>query len=80
LKQEIVNLTKLVEQGSCITIGQENAVDELIRVKDELISERDKLLEEIVHLRSELDSSHNRQLDLEKKFEEANNTIVKVSF
>ena len=75
LKQEITNLTKLVEQGAGLTMGQEENVNDLLKVRDELIGERDKLLDELVKLRSELDESHGKQAELEKKFEEANNTI-----
>lgn len=79
LKLEIANLTKLVEQGAGLTVGQEQNVNELIRVRDELIVERDKLLDELVKLRTQLDDSQTKESDLEKKFEEANNTIAQVS-
>ena len=36
LKSEIGNLTKLVEQGTGLSIGQENSVKELLKVKDDL--------------------------------------------
>jgi seryl-tRNA synthetase len=36
LKLEISNLSKLVEQGAGLTVGQEHTVNELLRVKDEL--------------------------------------------
>lgn len=78
LKLEIANLTKLVEQGAGLTVGQEQNVNDLIRVRDELITERDKLLDELVKLRSQLDESMGKETDLEKKFEEANNTISQV--
>lgn len=75
LKQEITNLTKLVEQGAGLTVGQEQNVNELMKVRDELIQERDKLLDELVKLRSTLEESNTKQSELEKKFEDANNTI-----
>lgn len=78
LKLEIANLTKLVEQGAGLNVGQEANADELMRVRDELILERDKLLDEIVKLRSQLDESQIKENDLEKKLEEANNTIGQV--
>ena len=43
LKKEIANLSQLVEQGAGLTVGQENTVNELIKVKDELTKERDTL-------------------------------------
>jgi chromosome segregation ATPase len=78
LKLEIANLTKLVEQGAGLTVGQEQNVTDLIKIRDELITERDKLLDELVKLRGQLEDSQTKETDLEKKFEEANNTISQV--
>ncbi|GMH58573.1 hypothetical protein TL16_g02641 [Triparma laevis f. inornata] len=36
LKDEIANLSKLVEKGAGLSVGQENMVKELLRVRDEL--------------------------------------------
>jgi hypothetical protein len=36
LKKEITNLTKLVEQGTGLSIGQEQSVKELLKLKDDL--------------------------------------------
>lgn len=66
LKQEIANLTKLVEQGAGLTMGQEQNVNELMKNRDELINERDKLLDELVKLRSSLEDSQSKQIELEK--------------
>eukprot|EP01002_Notosolenus_urceolatus_P000606 NODE_114_length_2750_cov_114.198815_g90_i0.p1 GENE.NODE_114_length_2750_cov_114.198815_g90_i0~~NODE_114_length_2750_cov_114.198815_g90_i0.p1 ORF type:complete len:895 (-),score=391.13 NODE_114_length_2750_cov_114.198815_g90_i0:64-2415(-) len=54
LKREIANLSQLVEQGAGLTVGQENTVNELIKVKDELTKERDTLNSQIVGLRHEI--------------------------
>lgn len=54
LKLEIANLTKLVEQGAGLTMGQDHSVQELLKIKDELTKERDEKLAEIVKLREEL--------------------------
>ncbi len=78
LKQEIANLTKLVEQGAGLTMGQEQNVNELVKNRDELLNEKDKLLDELVKLRSQLEDSQMKNLDFEKKIEEANNTINQV--
>lgn len=75
LKQEISNLTKLVEQGAGLTMGQEQNVNELVKTRDDLLNEKDKLLDEIVKLREVLETSQSKNLDFEKKIEEANNTI-----
>jgi chromosome segregation ATPase len=75
LKEEIANLTKLVEQGAGLTVGQEQNVSELVKTRDELIAERDNLLDELVKLRSQLEDSHLKQADLERKIDEASGTI-----
>ena len=36
LKQEIANLSKLVEQGAGLSIGQEHSVKELLKIKEDL--------------------------------------------
>jgi chromosome segregation ATPase len=76
LKQEIANLTKLVEQGAGLTQGQEQNVNELMKARDELIGERDKLLDELVKLRASLEDSQGKHADLEKKFDEASNSKI----
>ena len=47
LKLEIANLTKLVEQGAGVSFGQDNDIQELVRMKDELTRQRDMQLDEI---------------------------------
>eukprot|EP01060_Flectonema_neradi_P031542 TRINITY_DN4812_c0_g1_i2.p1 TRINITY_DN4812_c0_g1~~TRINITY_DN4812_c0_g1_i2.p1 ORF type:complete len:892 (+),score=240.62 TRINITY_DN4812_c0_g1_i2:84-2759(+) len=54
LKKEIANLALLVEQGAGITVGQENTVRDLIRIKDELAKDRDLLQNQNMSLKSEL--------------------------
>ncbi len=61
-----------------MTTGQENNVNELIKTKDELSAERDKLLDELVKLRGQLDDSQVKEVDLEKKIEDALNQITQV--
>ncbi|XP_066549586.1 cilia- and flagella-associated protein 58 [Amia ocellicauda] len=51
LKQEISNLTKLVEQGAGLSIGQEHSVNDLLTIKEDMTKERDGLLTEVVNLR-----------------------------
>jgi hypothetical protein len=41
LKMEISNLTRLVEQGAGISLGEESTVNELLKQKDELVKELD---------------------------------------
>ncbi|ETW07089.1 hypothetical protein H310_03159 [Aphanomyces invadans] len=42
LKDEITNLSRLVEQGAGLSVGQENAMKELVRVKEELSRNNDE--------------------------------------
>lgn len=41
LKQEVANLTRLVEAGAGLTLGQESAVTDLLKQKEELQREHD---------------------------------------
>ena len=54
LKMEIANLSRLVEQGAGLTLGQENTVNELMKQKEELTQERDALLQQVVSYRNEI--------------------------
>eukprot|EP00755_Sulcionema_specki_P017133 Sspe_Gene.10907::Locus_3677_Transcript_1_1_Confidence_1.000_Length_2788::g.10907::m.10907 len=56
LKKEISNLAQLVEQGAGITVGQENTVRDLIRIKDDLAKDRDLLFNQTTSLKQELSS------------------------
>jgi len=53
LKTEISNLSRLVEQGAGLSVGQENTVNELLHEKEELAAERDQQLAQISDLRSD---------------------------
>ncbi len=67
LKAEIANLTKLVEQGAGINLGQENTVAELMRQKEELIQQRDTKVKQIMELRQELGTGLERVRELEEE-------------
>merc|ERR1719352_2041703 len=54
LKPEISTLSRLVEQGAGLSVGQENTVNELMREKEHLTSERDAQVEQITQLRAEI--------------------------
>ena len=45
LKSEITNLSRLVEQGAGLSMGQESQVNELLKDKDDLTAERDAQVE-----------------------------------
>lgn len=49
LKGEIQNLSRLVEQGAGISIGQENAVNDLLKVREELTRKVDTLTRNLEH-------------------------------
>ena len=56
LKHEIQNLSRLVEQGAGLSIGQENTVNELVKVKAELAKEREAQASQIASLMAEIQS------------------------
>merc|ERR1719460_2418775 len=59
LKTEISNLSRLVEQGAGLSVGQENTVNELLREKEELTTERDAQITQISNLRAEIGNHLN---------------------
>lgn len=71
LKLEIANLTKLVEQGAGLTMGQDHSVQELLKIKDELTKERDEKLGEIVKMRDELTTASDELSKAENERTEA---------
>lgn len=79
LKQEITNLSKLVEQGAGLTMGQEHSVNELLKMKEDLTKERDDQLQEISRLREELSEANTKQTELEQKKSDAEEKIQELS-
>eukprot|EP00960_Hanusia_phi_P029250 747857-Hanusia_phi.AAC.3 len=79
LKLEITNLSRLVEQGAGLTLGQENTVNELTKQKDELTAERDNLTQQLVTARNEIVDLQDkcRNLDTEKQAYEADIMTLK---
>lgn len=78
LKLEIANLSKLVEQGAGLTMGQDHSVNELLKIKDELTKERDEKLSEIAKLRDELSGATTKQQKAEQDREEAEMKIAEL--
>lgn len=78
LKLEIANLSKLVEQGAGLTMGQDHSVNELLKIKDELTKERDEKLSEITKMREELSSATTKQQKAEQDREEAEMKIAEL--
>ena len=54
LKTEIANLSRLVEQGAGLSVGQETQVNDLLRDKDALTKERDAQVAEIGAIRQQI--------------------------
>ncbi|GFH17729.1 uncharacterized protein HaLaN_14421 [Haematococcus lacustris] len=54
LKMEIANLTRLVEQGSGLALGEESTLNDLLKQKEELVRERDQQVDQIMALRVEM--------------------------
>ncbi|XP_038070552.1 cilia- and flagella-associated protein 58-like [Patiria miniata] len=79
LKLEIANLSKLVEQGAGLTMGQEHSVNELLKAKEELTKERDEQLAEIVKLREALTEAANGQQKAEQDRSDAENKIAELA-
>ena len=57
-------------------MGQEQDVNDLMKMRDELSQERDKLLNDITQLRRDLDDSAFKQSDLERQIQESNEQIA----
>jgi chromosome segregation ATPase len=56
LRVEVANLTRLVEQGAGLSIGQEQSVKELLKIKEELSKERDELRAAVEQVRGDATS------------------------
>uniref|UniRef100_G1PKI3 Cilia and flagella associated protein 58 n=1 Tax=Myotis lucifugus TaxID=59463 RepID=G1PKI3_MYOLU len=76
LKEEIVNLTKLVEQGSGLTMDQDSNIRDLLKFKEEVTKERDQLLSDVVKLRESLAQTTDQQQNAERSREEAEHAII----
>ncbi|KAG2452279.1 hypothetical protein HYH02_003303 [Chlamydomonas schloesseri] len=61
LKIEIANLTRLVEQGAGLAIGEETTLNELLKQKEELVRERDSQVDQIMQLRADLMEMQEKQ-------------------
>ena len=57
-------------------MGQEQDVNDLMKIRDDLSQERDKLLNDITQLRRDLDENSFKQSDLERQVNEANEQIL----
>lgn len=74
LRNEIAHLNKIVEQGSGLSIGQDNTVHNLMRQKDELKKDCDQKQETITELESQksslMEKIHKLENDLIREKDE----------
>lgn len=57
-------------------MGQEQDVNDLMKIRDDLSQERDRLLNDITQLRRDLDDSAFKQSDLERQIHESNEQMA----
>jgi chromosome segregation ATPase len=76
LKTEITNLTKLVEQGTGLSIGQEQSVKELLKMKEDLSKERDGQAKQIAVLNGEIKEYMDKVDTLEGKKRQLEDQIL----
>ena len=70
LKLEISNLSRLVEQGAGLSIGQDNTVAELIKLRDDLKKQVDEQAGSIKQLKEHMNTLNGRIVELEGEKEE----------
>ncbi|NXH14187.1 CFA58 protein, partial [Bucco capensis] len=78
LQKEIARLTKSMEQGSGLSLGQEYNIHDLLKLKDEVTKERDQLLTEVVKLRQSLAEATEKQQDAERAKNEADKSLMQL--
>lgn len=71
LKLEIFNLSKLVEQGVGLTMGQEYNLREILKEKERILAENTKLGEDIQELKSEMDVLSKKDDEYKQTIEES---------
>lgn len=65
LKLEIANLSRLVEQGAGLSIGQDNTVQELIKLRDDLKKQVDDQSATIKQLKDHMNTLNGRIVEVE---------------
>merc|ERR1712036_33907 len=73
LKTEINELSKLVEKGAGLSVGQENSVNQLIGERDQLRAQIDEQTSELTTLRAKHDALSSSLSQIEKEREIADN-------
>jgi len=75
LKEEITNLSKLVERGAGLSLGQENMLKELVKVRDDLTRENEEKSDRVSLLESQLHCSIKDKEEAEAFIEELREEI-----
>ena len=70
LKMEIANLSRLVEQGAGLSIGQDNTVQELINLRDDLKKQVEDQSTSIKQLKEHMNTLNGRVVQLEGEKDE----------
>ncbi|XP_060754267.1 cilia- and flagella-associated protein 58 [Neoarius graeffei] len=78
LQQEINHLTALAEQGAGLSSAEGQSVGELLKMKEQLTTERDKLLSELVTLRDNFEKATIKQHEAEEVNMKAQETILQL--
>ncbi|CAH8549942.1 unnamed protein product [Schistosoma margrebowiei] len=78
LKEEIANLSKLLERGESDAVGSESLV-ELQRQKEKLLKERDEQISDNQKLREQIEETRNRVAICQNELLEAQNKITELT-
>lgn len=70
LKEEMTNLSKLVERGAGLSLNQENLVKELKQAKDELQRQVDEQSAQLTMMDKQLEEQHKLQQELRQEKDE----------
>lgn len=79
LNVEIQNLSLLVDQGAGLSIGQENAVNELLKIKDELTRELESRNQLLISTKAQLEDSKTKIIKQQQQIDELNKEVTKLS-
>ena len=79
LKMEIANLSRLVEQGAGLSIGQDNTVQELINLRDDLKKQVEDQSGSIKQLKEHMNTLNGRVVQLEGEKDEQKHQIKELN-
>ena len=79
LKMEIANLSRLVEQGAGLSIGQDNTVQDLINLRDDLKKQVEDQSTSLKQLKDHMNTLNGRVVQLESEKDEQLSTIKELN-